>query len=81
MPRRKVQLSNYGVAINSEVFADLMVNTFSAYSRGEYSFDDLLLHPRDAIEFCDHVRQMNGFHEVPDDVILSTLMIRRKNPR
>lgn len=81
MSRRKVELSEYGVALDGDDFADLMVDAFSAYSRGEYSFDELLLHPRDAIEFCDHVRTVNGFHEVPDEVILSTVMIRRKNPR
>jgi hypothetical protein len=57
-----------------------MVEQFSAAYRGQWTIDELLLHPREAIRFCDDVRHQRGYYDVPDDIILRAILGRRKNP-
>jgi hypothetical protein len=41
----------------------------------------MLLRPRESLAFCDLVRTTHRqFVDVPDEVILRSMMIRRKNP-
>ena len=78
---KQINPSDYGIDMSKDDFMDLMVNDFSAHFRGGRTFDDLLLHPKDAFNFCESVRAMHGFEDLPDNVILRSVMIRRKNPR
>jgi hypothetical protein len=48
--------------------------------RDGWTVDELLLHPREALNFCDQVRRRYGYFDVPDDIILRSIMQRRKNP-
>jgi hypothetical protein len=70
----------FGVDLDRKDFADQMAEDFNAFFRGQQSVDELLLHPRDAIRFCDEVRFKRGYWDVPDDIILRAILNRRKKP-
>ena len=59
---------------------DLIVDDFNVMFKGEMTIDELCLRPRQALEFCDSVRSKHGMYDVPDDIILRSVMTRRKNP-
>lgn len=42
--------------------------------RGAWTIEELLLHPRDAIRFCDDVRHKHAYFDLPDDIILRSLL-------
>lgn len=79
MAREKVNPHDYGVDMERPAFDDLLVERFNEFSSG-LSFDEMLLRPRVAMQFCDQVRQRQGWFDLPDDIILRVVMIRRKNP-
>jgi len=81
MPRRSIDPAEYNIEMDADEFMDLMVDDFSSQFRGQTTLDELLLHPKDAFNFCESVRAMHGFRDLPDNVILRSVMIRRKNPR
>ena len=68
----------FGVNLEKAVFVDLMVDEFGATYRGVWTMDELCLHPREAARFCDDVRRKHGFFDLPDDIILRSIMTRRK---
>lgn len=80
MARNSIDPHLYGIEMNREEFIDLIIEQFSEYTRGQISLDELLLRPRSAIHFCDDLRQKHGFFDLPDDIILKSIMQRRKNP-
>jgi len=80
MPRHSFEPQEFGVDLPKEEFMDRMVDAFNDFYRGNESLDELLLHPQEAVKFCTHVRARYGFQQVPDDVILRSIMQRRKNP-
>lgn len=77
---RGINPQEYGVDLTRDQFSDLMGDEFAEYFKGVLSVDELLLHPREAIRFCDAVRQKHGFFDVPDDIILRVILKMRKNP-
>lgn len=77
---RKIDPSDYGVNMTKEEFTDQMVDEFGVAFRGAWTIDEMLLHPRDAMKFCDDVKHKHGYFSVPDDVILRVLITKRKNP-
>jgi hypothetical protein len=80
MARGRFDPRDFGVDLEREVLQDEIVSHFAAFCRGEWTVDELLLHPREALHFCDEFRRSNGYFQLPDDVILRSLMTRRKNP-
>lgn len=80
MGRHQFTPRDFGVDLTREQFDDRMVEEFNGVYRGTLTIDELLLHPRSALRFCDDVRQKYGYYDVPDDIILRVIMIRRKNP-
>jgi hypothetical protein len=80
MARNTFDPKEFGVDLSKEDFGDEMVSDFGAIYRGQWTFDELLLHPREAQHFCDEVRRMHGYFDLPDDIILRTILTRRKNP-
>ncbi len=80
MSRKTVDPTAHGVDMDLEEFTDALADEFNSTFRGMMTLDELLLHPREALEFCDRVRRSHGWFYVPDDIILRTLMKRRKNP-
>ena len=80
MARGSFEPSEYGVDMTMEAFSDLMVDEFGEFVRDDLSLDELLLRPLSALEFTYRVRTKHGFYDLPDDIILRTVMRRRKNP-
>jgi len=80
MSRQAFDPQTFGVNLDIEAFRDLMVDEFNTTHRGSMTIDELCLHPRIALQFCDHVRNKHGFYYLPDDIILRSVMYRRKNP-
>lgn len=71
---------DHGVDMDKDDFVDILVEELATMFRGMWTVDELCLHPREAMRFCDDVRLRNGFFSAPDDFILRCLMNRRKNP-
>lgn len=80
MGRGSFDPREFGVDLTREAFADQMVDCFAEAFRGQWTIDELLLHPRDAMRFCDDVRHRYGYFDMPDDLILRVILTRRKNP-
>lgn len=81
MARQSFNPRDFGVGMEKAEFVDLMAEEFNAYVRGSMAVDELLLHPRTAIHFCDTVRAKHAWFNLPDDIILRSVMQRRKNPK
>jgi hypothetical protein len=80
MGRGKFNPLDFGVNLEREALMDQIVEDFHATYRDSWTVDELLLHPREAAIFCDGVRRQHGYFDLPDDVILRSIMTRRKNP-
>jgi hypothetical protein len=80
MARQSFEPQNFGIDLSKEDFVDQMADAFNDTYKGNLSVDELLLHPREAIRFCDDVRSRHAYYGVPDDVILRSVLQRRKNP-
>lgn len=80
MGRGKFNPADFGIDLSREDFGDEMVNDFNDTYRGMWTIDELLLHPREAVRFCDDVRRKHGYYDAPDDIILRVIMTNRKNP-
>jgi len=80
MARQQLDPRLYGFDLDRADFIDLLVGDFGDYTKGMLSVDEMLLHPRTALHFCDTVRQRHGCFDMPDDIILRAIMTRRKNP-
>jgi hypothetical protein len=80
MGRGKFDPVEFGVKMTRDELTDQMVDDFSVTYRGQWTIDELLLHPREAAWFCDDVRRKHSYFDLPDDVILRVILTRRKNP-
>lgn len=80
MSRKAFKPQEFGVGIERDQFDDLMVEEFGSAYRGQWTIDELLLHPREAARFCDDIRRNRGFWDLPDDIILRVILQRRKHP-
>ena len=78
---KQFEPSEFGVDFDKRTFIAEVVKVFNQCVFAEvWTVDELLLHPREAIRFCDMVRDRRKWYEVPDDVILRSLLQRRKHP-
>lgn len=80
MKRGNFKPEDFGVDMTKDDFLDEMVNQFGAYTKGSISLDEMLLRPDVAKSFCNQTRGMLQMYDVPDDIILRSVMMRRKNP-
>lgn len=80
MGRGSFDPRDFGVEMTRDEFMDQMVDDFNDHVHSQLSIDELLLRPRAAIYFCDEVRAKRHYYDVPDDIILRSVMNRRKNP-
>ncbi|RTL03713.1 hypothetical protein EKK58_12175 [Candidatus Dependentiae bacterium] len=78
MAKKKLEFSNFGLELPPEEITDLIIDHFNEAFRGGVTIDELLLHPRDAMCFCDAIRMKNGWMGLPDDLILRAILNRRK---
>lgn len=80
MARGNFDPKDYGVDSTRDAFTDEVAENFVARYHGTLSVDELLLRPREAMQFCDDVRRQHSAYDMPDDLILRSLLARRKNP-
>lgn len=78
MARGKIDLKTFGVSMEKKEFEDRMVEEFGNFSRGAWTLDEMLLRPANALRFCQDVRSKYGWMDLPDDVILRTIINARK---
>lgn len=76
----KMAPEDFGITQGMTEFTDDMVDRFNTRFRGNWTIDELLLHPREALLFCDQVRHDTGNFAMPDHFILRSILGRRKNP-
>lgn len=72
MGRESFTPREYGVDMDRSVFDDLMVDEFHGLCRN-WTIDELVLHPREALNFCDGVRRKHGYYDLPDHIILRVI--------
>ena len=78
MARKVFEPRDYGVDMERDNFIDILCDAFADTYRGQWSLDELLLHPREALVFCDQIKRRLGAYDLPDDIILRAIMNRRK---
>ena len=80
MKRGNFKPEDFGVEFNKDDFLDEMVNCFNDFMKNAMSLDEMLLRPDLSKTFCNETRARTQFFDVPDDIILRSIMMRRKNP-
>ncbi|MSR56703.1 MAG: hypothetical protein EXS05_03400 [Planctomycetaceae bacterium] len=80
MGRSMFKPQEFGIDMQKNAFMDQMVDEFDTTFRNELTIDELLLHSRSALRFCDDVRSKFHYFDLPEDIILRSIMTRRKNP-
>ena len=78
MGRGNFNPADFGVDMPRDEFGDQMVDAFHNVYRTDWTIDELLLHPVEALQFCNGVRRLYGYYDVPDDIILRSVLNRRK---
>ena len=78
MERGQLDPSVFGVNLTKEQLTDAMVAEFNAIYGGAWTVGELLMHPREALRFCDEVRRKHSFYNLPDDIILRCVLAVRK---
>lgn len=73
------RLVTNGCDVTLESFQDELVELMAELCPN-WSVDELVLHPADAMNFCTTARRKSGYSGIPDELILRCLMHRRKNP-
>ena len=76
MTRGKFNPADFDVDLSREDLTDQIVSDFSETYRDTWTIDELLLHPREAVRFCDDVRRRHGYYDLPDDIILRVILTR-----
>ena len=79
MGRDKFNPQDFGVNMDRNEFDDLLVDAFNSTYRGQWTIDELCLHPNEALQFCNGIKRQHGWFDLPDDIILRTIMNRRKH--
>jgi hypothetical protein len=77
--RENFDPAQFGANTTREDFIDEMMDDFNEAYRGQWNIGELLLHPREAAHFCNDVRRKRQYYDVPDDIILRAIMVRRGN--
>ena len=79
MPRPPLNPAEFGIDLTrADLIERLALDFFEIY-QGMTTIDELVLRPKEALSFCNQVRQRNGWGErLRDDVILRALMNHRK---
>jgi len=79
LARASLDPAEYGIDLDKDRFGDIIVEEHHLQCPA-LSVDELLLRPRTAAAFCDAVRFRHHWWDLPDDILLRTLITRRKNP-
>jgi hypothetical protein len=80
MARKNKTLSDLGFDIDPETFEHALTDTFDSMHRDNMSsLDELLVRPTRALIFCEAIRERLNEYDLPEDVILRTLLNLRKH--
>jgi len=78
MSRGRFQPQDFGVDLPKDQFIDACVEEFDGAYRNGLTIDELCLRPQAALRFCTAVKANRRWWDVPDDIILRTIMDTRK---
>jgi hypothetical protein len=78
MERGQFEPKEFGVGMTREQLTETMVAEFNTVYAGSWTVGEFLLHPREAMRFCDEVRRKYSFYDLPDDIILRCVLAARK---
>lgn len=81
MSRESFNPRDFGIEMKMSEVVDRLVNDFGEFTRGQITLDELLFRPVQAQDFCNQVKRKNGWYDLPDDIILRSIMNRRKASR
>jgi hypothetical protein len=74
-------LADLGFDIDPDAFKDVLSDTFDSMYAGMLpSIDELLVRPTEALRYCVAIRDRLRNFDLPEDVILRTLLNTRKHP-
>ena len=73
----KKKLQEIGCDIPAMEFRELVVDCFGSMYKS-ITIDEIVCHPREALALCNFVRMKSGNEDLPDKLILQTLMNIRK---
>ncbi len=73
------ELALAGLTISVQEFKDLTARELSANYPPEFTDEELMMQPRKAIVFCDHVRLILKAPKLEDRTILKALVCWRKD--
>lgn len=81
----RLDLTRFDIQMDPTAFKDLVAQRFVLHYPAIGTVDELLVRPREAARYCDHVRDAlaateEAAYDLPDDVILRTLLNARKRP-
>lgn len=79
MRRGDFDPGQFGINLPKNDFVDQMVNDFNEAYGDSISLDELLLHPQEAMAFCLEVKRRHRYFDLPDDIILRSIMNARKH--
>lgn len=78
LTRPTMNPADYSISLSRRELVDQLQASFEALYKGAFNIEQLVVQPREALNFCDQVRKEHGYYELPDHVILKSLMNRRK---
>jgi hypothetical protein len=61
LARQTWEPKQFDIDMHREELINLFVEELSSTSRGMWTIDELCLHPREALQFCDDLRRKRGF--------------------
>ncbi len=71
-------LTKYGIIEDPKMFIDRLVEIFQGMYPA-FTIDKLLIRPREALRYCEAVRAACKNFDLPDPLILGSLLNRRKH--
>lgn len=81
MSRGRWEPSDFGIKdMTREDVGEKVVELFNETFRGMWTVDEMLLHPSQSLRFVQDVKLKMGWLTTPEDIILRSLLTRRKNP-
>lgn len=66
-----MSIGKFNPRVIEVMFTNEMVYEFNAAYKGDWTIDELVLHPREALNFRDDVRRKRSWMYVPDDILKS----------
>lgn len=72
--RRDFDPKSFGVAKTQDEFKGMCVDFFNETFNGSITIGEICLRPRTALAFCDDFKKRYAWFDVPDDIILRSIM-------